>query len=367
VFLPVVRRLIFHTVRLTHDETARSNYTRFVGLLHDSPHVALSVRDLAITIGADAAHPVLPSILPRLHEVTRLTLNFSGGMFEMDEDTRDKLLTYFHGVSSLRIENVRFDGTDLLQILCSCPQLAQLHLCAVHWRRSSLLPAFTSDLAAIVPPALIELDELTLRTPPPQVVAWLVKGPFALRMRKLELLWDGSSDGKYVPALFQAAGISLQDLTLAFPGWFSFRDAMNLRHNSRLTWVHLDKIRIDGSQPRVVYIPDPVQLHTYAWVPAALSRIHSAHLAQVHFSIELRNGGDLAVLDWEAIDGALARLSRDASQLVTSFQVMNLDYKPARYSVTDAIMYRLPRLRGAMGRLGVVYTHWPKVEECWFP
>ncbi|PCH43392.1 hypothetical protein WOLCODRAFT_138312 [Wolfiporia cocos MD-104 SS10] len=367
-FLPVVRRLVFRAVRVAHTP-ARADYPPFVHLLHESPHVALSVRELAVTIDPEAARTELPAILPRLHEVERLTLNFAGGMFEMTDDTRDKLTTYFHSVKRLRLENVRFDGTDLLQILCACPRLAELSLLAVRWRRSSLLPTYTSDLAAIVPPETVVLDELILRSPPPQVVAWLVKGPFQLNLRKLELIWDGSADAKYVPSLFKAAGASLRDLTIAFPGWFSFSEAMNLSQNTRLSGLFLDKIRIDGAQPRYLYVPDPVQLRTYEWVPAALAHVHSLHLQQVHFSVELCNGGDLDVLDWARIDDILARLARAAGQLITTFHVLNTDYAPAKCDIVDAVMYRLPRLREALGRLGVVYRHVSsaRVEEGWFP
>lgn len=366
-FIPMIRDIVFHTLRLSHSLTY-SNYLSFVALLRDSPHVALSVRELSITIEPEEGQPCLPPILPRLHEVERLTLNFSGGMFDMSEDTRDRLSTYFHSVKKLRLENVRFDGTDLLQLLCACPELKALHMSAVYWRRSSLLPAFTPDLAAIVPSAPVELDELILQTPPAQVVAWLVRGPFALRPRRMDLHWDGSTDGKYVPKLFESAGKSLLDLTLEFPGWFSFREAMNLSHNTNLTWLRFDKVRVDGSQPRFVYIPDPVQLHSHDWIPAALSRLQSPRIQQVHFNIELCNSGELSVLDWDLIDTHLVRLARGSDgKLVASFHVLNSDYKPAKYNVTDAIMYRLPRLRAAMCRVGVVYTHWPNVEECWFP
>ncbi|KAH9839333.1 uncharacterized protein C8Q71DRAFT_855958 [Rhodofomes roseus] len=365
-FHPIVRHHVFNTVHLTH-APGYSEYSRFTKLLQDSPHVALSVRALHLSLDSALERATLPAVLPRLHEIESLTLNFGGGMFEMDEDTREKLPTYFRLVKHLRIENVRFDGTDLLRVLCACPELRGLTLCAVRWRRSSLLPAFTPDLAAVVPPRQVELDELTLRSPPPQVVAWLVKGPFRLALRNLELMWDGGSDAKYVPSLFRAGGQSLQHLSLAFPGWFSFRDAVDLSNNTRLRTLHLSHIRIDGSQPRLLYIPDPVPLKTYEWVPAALSRLHSLHLTQIHFSIELVKGGDLSVLDWDAIDAHLARLAREAGGLVTTFHVGNAEYSGRRCNAVDAVMYRLPRLREVEGRVGVVYTHWPKVEECWFP
>ena len=238
-FLPVVRHHVFNTVRLTHS-AGYSEYCRFQKLLQDSPHVALSVRTLHIGLAPALDRATLPALLPRLHEVESLALSFGGGMFEMDEATREKLPTYFRLVKHLRIENVRFDGTDLLRILCACPELRSLSLVAVRWRRSSLLPAFTPDLAAIVPMRRVELDELTLRSPPPQVVAWLVKGPFRLALRNLDLLWDGGSDAKYVPDLFRSSGQSLQHLSLAFPGWFSFRDCQCPPLDTRTLRDHAD-------------------------------------------------------------------------------------------------------------------------------
>ena len=102
-------------------------------------------------------------------------------------------------------------------------------------------------------------------------------------------------------------------------------------------------------------------------MPAALARLSSPLLTQIHFSIELVKGGDLGVLDWDAVDAHLARLVHGASGLVTTFHVGNADHAGMRCSAVDAVMYRLPRLRAAEGRVGVVYTHGPKVKECWFP
>lgn len=143
--------------------------------------------------------------------------------------------------------------------------------------------------------------------------------------------------------------------------------AVDLSSTTRLRTLHLSHIRIDGSQPRLLYIPDPVPLKTYEWVPAALARLASPLLTQIHFSIELVKGGDLGVLEWDAIDAHLARLARSASGLVTTFHVGNADHAGLRCSAVDAVMYHLPRLRTVEGRVGVVYTHGSKVEECWFP
>ena len=102
-------------------------------------------------------------------------------------------------------------------------------------------------------------------------------------------------------------------------------------------------------------------------MPAALARLSSPLLTQIHFSIEIVKGGDLSVLDWDAVDAHLARLVRGASGLVMTFDVWNADHAGMRCSAVDAVMYRLLRLQAAKGRVGMVYTHGPKVKECWFP
>lgn len=45
-------------------------------------------------------------------------------------------------------------------------------------------------------------------------------------------------------------------------------------------------------------------------MPAALARLSSPLLTQIHFSIEVIKGGDLSMLNWDAVDVHLARRQR---------------------------------------------------------
>ena len=88
----------------------------------------------------------------------------------------------------------------------------------------------------------------------------------------------------------------------------------------------------------MLYVPDPVPLKTYEWVPAALARLSSPLLTQIHFSIELVKGSDLGVLDWDAVDAHLARLVRGAGGLVTTFHLGNAGHAGLRCSAVAAVM-----------------------------
>ncbi|CCM06319.1 uncharacterized protein FIBRA_08571 [Fibroporia radiculosa] len=341
-FLPRTRTHTLSSITLVNT----AGFTRFERLLKRDSHIAVYVRRLAIvkTSGNHATRPSRvdrewPLLLRTLPRVEDLTLErWMPG--EMRDNVAQRL--YLHlsrsAIRTLRLVDIHhWKGTDLPRLLCACLRLRELHLNEVRWESCPDKEMFSRSfdmmppaLADIVPETTIEIDRMEMCEGHPCVVAWLLHGPFNIRLRQLRLgfwFYLGVRMGDK-HKLLETAGASLQSLVLSFKNLrrSSLRDPNFEKHfalsnNCYLTSLHLH-LAFDSW-----VASDSIEC-ALGCVNLIVRKISPTHqsLQELRISIQMYGASDdgyaLGESDvWKYMDEALALFARGRSPLKVALDI----------------------------------------------
>ncbi|KAI1791714.1 hypothetical protein LXA43DRAFT_920061 [Ganoderma leucocontextum] len=334
-WLPSSRYHLFRNVRLRHSD----DVTRFRALIKSNPSIAPCVRKLSLSAEYDRSAPdgVTPEddawvnsaaeLFPMLQHVATLALA-RVRWHALSGRTRAAFLAMFKSVRQLFLFEVSFDASrDVFAFLSAFPALHELYFHAVSWATDSPSPF---ELDEPPPshdeePPRMQLSYLFLdpTSSPTLVTEWLLRRPGEHSLQTIQLCWRELDSTKAVGDLLRASGSSLESLHVEFPAGLSshsdgdtdtdvFRDNLSLADNTGLRALHFGGLDVRASRTFV-------ERRLFPWVTAMLAQVHSRHLQEVSFLLEIADVPDLLALDWARIDADLSR--EELRGLVVMFRV----------------------------------------------
>ncbi|PIL24520.1 hypothetical protein GSI_14276 [Ganoderma sinense ZZ0214-1] len=338
-WLPSSRYHLFRNVRLRHSD----DVTRFRALLDSNPTIAPCVRKLSLSAeyncgGAaredDAWVNSAAELFSVLQHVTTLALA-RVRWHALSGRTRAAFTGLFKSVRQLFLFEVAFDTSrDVVAFLSAFPALRELYFHAVSWATDSPAPFELEDgsdapldTTSKIPRMQLSYLFLDPTSSPTLVTEWLLRRPGSHALQTIQLCWRELGSTKAVGALLRASGSALESLHVEFPSppspsspsspshldMDALRDDLSLAHNPQLRALHFGGLDVRAAQQGTR------RLFPWVWVTAMLAQVHSRHLQELSFMLEIADVRDLRALDWARIDAALGR--EEFRGLVVVFRV----------------------------------------------
>jgi len=360
-WLERARRHLFCTILIACDH----DLTHFEQLVVTSPDVAVHVRRLSVDMRFDfSADMTWMDLFMRVTMRNLQEMVITGWIFSTYPTHIEwSLHRMFPALRILRLRKIQLagKGSELIQLLCSCPNLSELYLSDI-WFSDGLLEALTADELEALPSIqqvgpllsgtrkLVSIDTLVWATVVPPLT-WIIGGLLPLHIRRLEISSPVTVLETLVDLLLVARK-SLRHLVLSV----DIGALLNvLQDSSELTCIFLKDPRLVHAGAAVHSRPSPA----LDWITDSLIRLTSMplpYLTQLRISL-VHDDGRASVesnISWPTLDRRLARLFEIRPNLEINIQIFGKFYlgtvsaegmEGERIAVIQRVANRFPRLK----------------------